>query len=224
MVPYINGADTRRSPYVYYQPQEKLMHFVVPAEYNGSAHIFVNRGIYTFLRGFPFQKIDDNNYMLRYYVPDNSILYSPPVQTLANKFPKWQIAGEAINIPQEYSSDYRFNQLQSVIVTSNLPIRQETLPQSMQQNVFNPSNPLSYISTLPILTDFRPDVDQFGLQNSSLIFFPTGEFRWIDLLSDGPLDRLSFDFLWQSSDQEIHELELNSGESVSLKLYLRSLY
>jgi hypothetical protein len=173
----IEGADSRRLPYVYYQPQEKLMHFVVPAEYRHSVNILVNRGIYKFISGFPFQKIDEDKYMLRYYVPDNSILYSPSVQSAANKFPKWQVAGEAINIPQEYPTNYRFNQLQSVIVTSNLPIRQETLPQSTQQNVFNPSNPLSYISTLPILTDFRPDVNQFGLQNSTLIYFPTGEFR-----------------------------------------------
>jgi hypothetical protein len=75
-------------------------------------------------------------------------------------------------------------------VTFNLPIRQETLPQTTQQSVSNPNNPLRYISTLPVLTDFRPDVNQFGLQNSSSIFFPTGEFIWIDLLSDGPLDRL----------------------------------
>jgi hypothetical protein len=224
MVGYIAGSDIRRPPYVYYQPHEKLLHFVVPAEYDHTAYIHVNRAVYKFISGFPFQKIDEEDYMLRYYAPDNSILYSPPVQTAVNKFPIWQVGGEAINIPQEYPTDYRFNHLQSVIVTSNLPIRQETLPQSTQQNVFNPSNPLSYISTLPILTDFRPDVNQFGLQNSSLIYFPTGEFRWIDLLSDGPLDRLSFDFLWQSSDQEIHELELNPGESVSLKLYFRSLY
>jgi hypothetical protein len=224
MVSYINGSVARRPPYVYYQPQEKLMHFVVPAEYDGSVNIFVNRAVYKFISGFPFQKIDEDKYMLRYYAPDNSVLYSPPVQTLANKFPKWQIAGEAIRILQEYPTDYRFNQLQSVIVTSNLPVRQETLPQSTQQNVFNPNNPLNYISTLPILTDFRPDVNQFGLQNSSPIFFPTDEFRWIDLLSDGLLDRLSFDFLWQSSDHVIHELELNPGESVSLKLYFRSLY
>jgi hypothetical protein len=154
-VPYITGADARRPPYVYYQLQEKLMHFVVPAEYQQSAHIFVNRGIYKFISGFPFQKIDEDNYMLRYYAPDNSILYSPPVQTTVNKYPKWQVAGEAINIPQEYPTDYRFNQLQSVIVTSNLPVRQETLPQSTQQNVFNPSNPLSYISIL----QFSPTSD-----------------------------------------------------------------
>jgi hypothetical protein len=112
MVSNIVGSDSRRLPYVYYQPQEKLMHFVVPAEYNGTTSIFVNRGIYKLISGFPFQKIDEDKYMLRYYAPDNSILYSPPVQTTVNRFPKWQVAGEAIMIPQEYPTDYRFNQLQ----------------------------------------------------------------------------------------------------------------
>jgi hypothetical protein len=63
MISHINGSDARRPPYVYYQPQEKLMHFVVPAEYNGSANIFVNRAVYKFISGFPFQKIDDDKYM-----------------------------------------------------------------------------------------------------------------------------------------------------------------
>jgi hypothetical protein len=225
MLANIPGASADRPPYVYYQPLDKLMHFVVPAVYQSVANIAVNRAIYKFISGFPVQKIDDNRYMLKYYAPDDLVLYSPPVKVPGqNTFPKWGSAGQAINIPQEYPTDYRFNQLQSIIVTSNLPIRQETLPQSTQQNVFNPSNPLSYISTFPILTDFRPDVHEFGLQNSSLIYFPTGEFRWLGLLADGPLDRLSFEFLWQSTDQQIHDLELNPGESVSLKLYFRSLY
>jgi hypothetical protein len=154
MVSHIVGASTVRPPYVYYQPEQKLMYFVVPAEYNGSANIFVNRAVYTYISGFPFLKIHDDTYMLRYYAPDNSFLYSPPVQTTVNKFPKWKSSGEAIKVPQEYPTDYRFNHLQSVIVTSNLPICQETLPQTTEQNVFNPNNPLSYIITLSILTDF----------------------------------------------------------------------
>jgi hypothetical protein len=89
MVSHITNSSTDRPPYAFYQPQEKLLYFVVPAEYNNVASIFVNRAVYKFISGFPFQKVDDDTYMLRYFAPDNSILYSPPVQTTGNKFPKW---------------------------------------------------------------------------------------------------------------------------------------
>jgi hypothetical protein len=132
-------------PYVYYQPQERLLHFVVPMEYiTNNVNIFVNREIYKFINGFPFIKASDNLYMLRYFAPDNGLSYNPPVKATSNPLPKWSASGETINILEEYPTDYRFNQLQSIIVTSNLPIRQETLPQSTGQNVFNPNNPLSY--------------------------------------------------------------------------------
>jgi hypothetical protein len=173
----VPGLSKSKPPYFFYQPQDKLMYLVVPVECgSNSCQIRVNRAVYRFISGFPCFKINEDDYLIRYLGPDNALVYSPPIQTDSNKFPKWTASGEAIKIPQEYPTDYRFNELQSVIVTSNLPIRQETLPQTTQQNVFSPSNPLSYISTLPVLTDFRPDVDQFGLQNSSLIFFRPENF------------------------------------------------
>jgi hypothetical protein len=33
-------------------------------------------------------------------------------------------------------------------------------------------------------------IDLYGDQNQDLIYYPPGEYRWIDLISDGPLDRL----------------------------------
>jgi hypothetical protein len=93
IVSHIVGSIAGCPPYVYYQPEQKLIYFVVPAEYNGSANIFVNRAVYKFISGFPFLKIDDNTYMLRYYAPDNSMLYRPPVQTTVNHFPKWTSSG-----------------------------------------------------------------------------------------------------------------------------------
>jgi hypothetical protein len=64
MVSHIVGASTVRPPYVYDQPEQKLMYFVVPAEYNGTANIMVNRAVYRYISGFPFLKIDDDTYML----------------------------------------------------------------------------------------------------------------------------------------------------------------
>jgi hypothetical protein len=102
-------------------------------------------------------------------------------------------------------------------------VRQEILPLATQNAVQNPSNPLAYIATLPILNDFRGLIERYGGQNSNIIYANQGEFRWMDLLSDRPLDRLSFDFRWQSVDQKLNQLMLEPGESISIKLYFRSL-
>jgi hypothetical protein len=89
MVSRIPGSSSDRPPYVYYHPLGKLMYFVVPALYQGVANIIVNRAVYKFISGFPFQKIDDERYMLRYYAPDDLVLYTPPVRIPGqNDFPK----------------------------------------------------------------------------------------------------------------------------------------
>jgi hypothetical protein len=124
----------------------------------------------------------------------------------------------------EFSTSYRFNDFQSVLVLSNIPIRQETIPQATGQlSAFLP-NKLSYIATLPVVSDFHAGISRYGDQNSDLLYFPPGEYRWIDLISDGPLDRLSFDFRYQLIDQSVHQIMLNPGDSVSLKIYFRSIY
>jgi hypothetical protein len=126
----------------------------------------------------------------------------------------------AFKITSEFSTDYRFNGFQSVLVVSNIPIRQETISQATDQlSAFLP-NKVSYIATLPVVSDFHAGIARYGDQNSDLLYFPPGEFRWIDLISDGPLDRLSFDFRYQLIDQSVHQIMLNPGDLVSLKIYL----
>jgi hypothetical protein len=130
----------------------------------------------------------------------------------------------AYKITAEFPTGYRFNDFQSILVLSNIPIRQETIPQATGQLSAYLPNKLSYISTLPVVSDFRAAVSRYGDQNSELIYYPPGEYRWIDLLYDGPLDRLSFDFRYQLIDQSVHQLMLSPGDSVSLKIYFKSIY
>jgi hypothetical protein len=106
----------------------------------------------------------------------------------------------------------------------NIPVRQEKLPLSTQNAVANQNDPLSYIASLPILNDCRGLIERYGEQNSNLLFTNQGEFRWIDLLSDKPLYRLSFDFRWQKTDQSLEQLKLEPEQSISIKLYFKSLH
>jgi hypothetical protein len=78
--------------------------------------------------------------------------------------PKYTLPG--FRLVEEYPTDFRFNSLQSVIVTSNIPVRNEYLPQVTGNLVSNPLNPFSYISMLPVLTDFRPMLQYYGLRTT----------------------------------------------------------
>jgi hypothetical protein len=120
-------------------------------------------------------------------------------------------------IKSEFHTGSRFNDIQNVILTTNIPIRQEMLPQITS----NPSasQNLAYISTLGIFSDFIVNITEFGQQYDELIFYPQSQFRWTDLMSDNQLDRLSFTFLYQKNDQSIHKIYINPGDSASIKVY-----
>jgi hypothetical protein len=157
--------------------------------------------------------LNDSYYYLSPQYNNNGV---PPIGTTPTQY-------NAYRILSEFNTDYRFNFLQSVIIDSNILVRQETLPLATQNAVANQANPLSYIATLSILNDFRGLIENYGDQNSNLLFVNQGEFRWMDLLSDKSLDRLSFDFKWQKTDQSLEQLLLEPGESVSIKLYFKSI-
>jgi hypothetical protein len=112
-------------------------------------------------------------------------------------------------IKSEFHTGSIFYAIQNVIVTTNIPIRQEMLPQ-ISANPSSSQN-LAYISTLGIFSDFVINISEFGQQYDELIYYPQSQFRWTDLMSDNQLDRLSFSFLYQKNDQNIYKILINSG-------------
>jgi hypothetical protein len=217
-------------PYIYFQSENRLFYLVVPEFYligPDNIQIYVNNQLYYYVSGFPSKDVTIGGQLFKqiifYDIADDGFQYQPPVKT-NNYGGRWTTGGYARKVAAEYRTDYKFNWLLSVMVTSNLPIRQEILPMRTGLVFQNLNNPVSYINTLPILQDFRPDVNEFGLQNSTLIYAPDSEFRWIDIYNDTPIDRFSFNFMWMSSDQNTHQLYLNPGQSGSLKLYFKSIY
>jgi hypothetical protein len=192
----------------------------------------VNPTLYYYIAGIPAFQLPDGFYSFRthdrpfaindfenkYYISNFYVNANIPLTGVDPR--KYN----AFKIISEFPTDYRFNDFQSVLVLSNIPIRQETISQATGQlSAFLP-NKLSYIAILPVVSDFHAGIARYGDQNTELLYFPPDEYRWIDLISDGPLDRLSFDFRYQLIDQSVHQIMLNPGDSVSLKIYFKSIY
>jgi len=53
--------------------------------------------------------------------------------------------------------DFEFNDLQSIIIATSLPVRNEFIPLTTNQ---------------PVLTDYVVPVEQFGQQNQRIFYFP----------------------------------------------------
>jgi hypothetical protein len=221
------GRPTNEAPYFTYDTSTGRFDLVICyTVYTNLSTIDINRELRFFMAGFPMVQLTDGYYtiLLKNGLNDNYYYLSPqynnngitPIGTAPTQF-------NAYRILSEYNTDYKFNLLQSLVIVSNIPVRQETLPLATQNPVANQANPLSYIATLPILSDFRGLIEKYGDQNSNLLFVSQGEFRWMDLLSDKPLDRLSFDFRWQKTAQSLEQLLLEPGESVSIKIYFKSI-
>jgi hypothetical protein len=221
------GRPSNEAPYFAYDLSTGRFDLVISHPvFSNLLFIEINRDLRYFMAGLPLLKLPDDFYYIpiRTALNDGHYYLSPRYNnsgvSLIGTAPTQY---NAYRVFSEYHTDYRFNYLQSVVILSNIPVRQETLPLATQNAVSNPSKPLSYIATLPILNDFRGLTNKYDDQNSNLLFVSQGEFRWMDLLSDKPLDRLSFDFRWQKTDQILEQLKLGPGESISIKLYFRSI-
>ncbi|MCS7318162.1 MAG: hypothetical protein NZZ41_07670 [Candidatus Dojkabacteria bacterium] len=224
-----NDFNPMFPPYIMMDEKTGIFYFVVRYTYvNNNVLIDISKDLQFFISGFPLILLSDGFYSfaLRSYLNDDYQYFSPRYNNLS---PSASVVGNSptqfnsYKLISEFNTDYRFNFLQSIVILSNIPIRQETLPLSTENAIKDPSNPFSYIATLPILNDFRGLIERYGQQVSNLLYTNQGEFRWMDLLSDKPLDRLSFDFRWQSTDQQLHQLMLSPGESISIKIYFKSM-
>jgi hypothetical protein len=221
---YPSNFSIANVPYMLYIPETRLFSLVVHKP-TFDAHIlgvFFSIDLYRFVYSFPtLTSVLSFEGYKRIYIQnfDHNLYNSPKYAPVSGGF-------NAYRSYQEFPTDYEFNTLQSIIITTSLPIRNEFVPLSTNQSqqVINTSgniSGLSYISSIPVLTDFLVPIDRFGQQNQRVFYLPTAEFRWTDFIYALPLDRLSFNFYYQIADQSIYQLTLPPGSYCSLKMLLR---
>jgi len=184
-------------PYFLYNPQTRLMAFVTPKYFlDGSIlplpiDVYVSNDIYGFIYGFP---------SLPSYIAGYTKLKIDTLDYNLYTSPQYPSGNQSAYINyQEFPTDYEFNDLQSIIISTTLPVRNEFIPLSTGQKlqIVNPgidTTGLSYISSIPVLIDYIV-----------------------------PIDRLSFTFYYQTIDQNIAPLMLSPGEYASIKILLKRI-
>lgn len=111
-----------------------------------------------------------------------------------------------------------------VVTTASLPIVPESVPgSSPTAGIVSQSN---VASTLPILTDFVPQLDFSNDVRSNVYYVPSAQYRLTNLVSDLPLYRVQLSFWWQSADGTLIPIIIPRNQQVEVKLafFKKSLY
>jgi hypothetical protein len=113
-----------------------------------------------------------------------------------------------------------WNGVRSIVITTDLPINSESLP----QNPTPGQNGTASSNSLPILSDFvlsgdpgaNPVVDRISLE-----YLPTAEYRMCQLRGHAPVTKLKLSFFYTLFDGTINRVMLPSSGYCSAKLLFR---
>jgi len=112
---------------------------------------------------------------------------------------------------QEYSTLAAWSSLRNIIITSNtIPVLNEFIP------ISGTSQEVS--SSLPIITDFNPDIERGGDSRSVAYYYPTSQYRLVDLISSRPIQSIDLRLLWQDRVGNIYPITIGKNQTANVKL------
>lgn len=118
---------------------------------------------------------------------------------------------------QQYNISSTWNSLQSIVfLTQSIPVQPEYIPNSAI--VTNTGSFQTTAKFRPIITDFVPTLEEAGSTRSRFVYYPSGQFRLIDLQSQLPLRKIDISIYWQDQLGNLFPVFISYNESDTIKL------
>jgi hypothetical protein len=215
-----NPAVCPSAPMFIYNPTTRIITLICDDTYRTApVEIWVNwniykkiPGIYSFFNGY-YQAANANfpaGITLTQCYKD----YKFNIADFGNNINTYQYpAGGALwdEFPQEIESLGNMMDLQTIVLTSNLP----TIPQWTAV-----STDAGKASSLPILTDFEPIVGS-GLETTNQAIrlqYQPSLYRLIPMIKEAPIKTVQVNLFWQDKEGRLNPILIAPGESVNIKI------
>lgn len=194
----------------------------------GKCYLFVNNLLYPYLesieafsmKSFFGQNsflINVNDFNNNYYYPPQNAANAPATQTIVgftNATDSYTVAPNWFIFTQQYAHVTAWNSVASIVFLTQMPIQPEYVPSFSLTS----SNNTSAASSLPILTDFVPDITQPGEQRTRFNYVPTGPYRLIDIKATVPFNKIQFQIYWMDRFQNLYPLRISKQQMNSVKI------
>lgn len=206
-------------PYVLLDVTTGLMGLIVPSTFRptDNLHLTFSNDLYEKIRLSAYEtNLSDLNKYARIDTRQSTtsmygLLTGTTNFTIPTGYPG---AGLSANVVyQAVSSLWSWNDLVSIVLTSNLP----TLPEVIS----GPISDNGKATTRQIFTDFTPTVESGTELRNEVVYFPTAEYRLVNMISSTELRSIGFQYWWQDADQNLFPILLDPFDSASMKILFR---
>jgi hypothetical protein len=120
---------------------------------------------------------------------------------------------------QNYNVITAWNSLRKLVITTNtIPIVAEAVPTNNQNN--------GVAASLPIISDFVPQLTSAGDSRTIAYYNPTAQYRIVDMQQNQPLQKVDLKVFWEDKDNNLYPLLINKYNQASIKVgfFKKSLY
>jgi hypothetical protein len=219
------------TPYFSWDPTTHLLSIAYSQYFiSNNIYIILSQSLFNVIGSFPYYssgtKVNGNT-VPNGYVMINSTTYTWNQAYIDNGFPSSSSTTtpsgssyNAIKITQEYNTTYNFNNVDKVVLLTSLPIRGEFLPNS---GVVNAGSTSAQTSSRIILTDYDVPINYWGDLNQTLYYIPATLDRWVDIITNQQLDRISFNFQYEDTLGNLNQLYLSPFQRANIKLLFRQI-
>lgn len=128
--------------------------------------------------------------------------------------------GSPVGGPYVFSEDYVsidlwFSLRKILITTNSIPILSEYVP-SQNPNVFGQNTGIN--ASVPIITDFIPQLEYANQARSIAYYVPPGQYRLVDMISETPLNKINLNVLWEDKFGNLFPVNISIFQQMSIKL------
>lgn len=218
-IPGLIGS-TAVAPYIFLDPVTSLLSLITQPYFTILQDpplteipiIYVNTLLQTYIDSFPFIfQQNDNPYGHDYEfsllnVTPNQIYYPPNYALSAGSNPiqfyRWT---EEFPTLQYWSSIRKI-----LITTAGIPINAEAVP-AFGNGDINVS--------FPIIADYVPEIEgRTGESRTIAYYLPSAQYRYVDLLYDGALQKIDLKFFWQDRLGNLYPIQISAYQQIEVKM------
>ncbi len=124
-----------------------------------------------------------------------------------------------VKVTQAYNNITYWNSLRRLVITTNtIPIVQESVPVGDRNT--------GAAATLPIISDFIPQLTTAGDSRTIAYYIPTGQYRLADMIQDQPLQKIDLKLFWSDKDGNLYPIMISQFQQANVKLgfFKKTLY